>query len=87
MNERKKNTMNNIWQTCILLQSALHQLEDIEDDVIFVRQNKPRLKNTLNWLESICGQLTENFSGNEADEYVQHIKEVDDFINNFELTI
>ena len=85
MNDRKKDTLNKIWRTCVLLQTALYELDNIQDDVIFVRQNKPKLKNTIAWIEKLTNELTENFSTSEADEYVKHIAELEKFMEKYTL--
>ncbi len=85
MNENKKNTMNNIFRACLLMQSTLHRLENIQGEVPFVRENKARLNNTIKWLESIVCELTENLSITEANEYIQLIASIDNFAEQIEL--
>jgi len=81
------DTLNTIFQTCILFQSSLHRLESVSDSVIFVRENKQQLNKTLKWLESVVETLTEKLNIEESDEYVKIVGEVEKLVNEIKLSI
>lgn len=81
------DTLNSIFQTCVIMQVSLHKLEGISDSVIFVRQNKQQLNKTLKWLESIVETLTEQLDIFESEEYVKIVAEVDKLSSTIKLTI
>lgn len=81
------DTLNTIFQTCILFQSSLHRLESVSDSVIFVRENKQQLNKTLKWLESVVETLTEKLNIEESDEYVKIVGQVEKLVNEIKLSI
>ena len=81
------DTLNSIFQTCVIMQVSLHKLEGISDSVIFVRQNKQQLNKTLKWLESIVETLTEQLDIFESEEYVKIVAEVEKLSSTIKLTI
>jgi hypothetical protein len=81
------DTLNTIFQTCVIMQVSLHKLEGISDSVIFVRQNKQQLNKTLKWLESIVETLTEQLDIFESEEYVKIVAEVEKLSSTIKLTI
>lgn len=81
------DTLNTIFQTCILFQSSLHRLESVADNVIFVRENKQQLNKTLKWLESVVETLTKQLDVNESQEYINIVSEVEKLVNQIKLSI
>lgn len=81
------DTLNSIFQTCVIMQVSLHKLEGISDSVIFVRQNKQQLNKTLKWLESIVETLTAQLDIFESEEYVKIVAEVEKLSSTIKLTI
>ena len=81
------DTLNSIFQTCVIMQVSLHKLEGISDSVIFVRQNKQQLNKTLKWLESIVETLTEQLDIFESEEYVKIVSEVEKLSNTIKLQV
>ena len=81
------DTLNSIFQTCVIMQVSLHKLEGISDSVIFVRQNKQQLNKTLKWLESIVETLTEQLDIFESEEYEKIVAEVEKLSSTIKLTI
>jgi hypothetical protein len=80
------DTLNTIFQTCILMQISLHKLENVSDSVIFVRQNKQQLTKTLKWLESIVETLTLQLDVNESEEYVALVSQLEKLSNEIKLS-
>lgn len=85
LGQRKMDTLNNAWRTCLLLQSALHQIENIKDDVVFRHKNKVRLQNTIHWLDEVVNTLTKDFNIAESQDYIDNIESIDKFISEYEL--
>ena len=81
------DTLNSIFQTCVIMQVSLHKLEGISDSVIFVRQNKQQLNKTLKWLESIVETLTEQLDIFESEEYVKIVSEVEKLSSTIKLQV
>ena len=81
------DTLNSIFQTCVIMQVSLHKLENISDSVIFVRQNKQQLNKTLKWLESIVETLTEQLDIFESEEYVKIVSEVEKLSSTIKLQV
>lgn len=81
------DTLNSIFQCCILFQSSLHRLESVSDSVIFVRENKQQLNKTLKWLEGVVETLTEKLNIEESDEYVKIVGQVEKLVNQIKLSI
>ena len=81
------DTLNSIFQTCVIMQVSLHKLEGISDSVIFVRQNKQQLNKTLKWLESIVETLTEQLDIFESEEYVKIVAEVEKLSSTIKLQV
>jgi len=77
--------LNKIFQSCLLLQMALHKLEDCQGSVIFVKEHKARLNNTLKWLESIVNELTTQLNVEEVEEYVNIILQLESAVNEIKL--
>jgi len=85
LKESQIKTLNNIFQTCLLMQVALHKMEDCPSNVIFVRENKQRLTNYLKWLESIVETLTMQLNLDESEEYVKLIATIEENISTIKL--
>ena len=81
------DTLNSIFQTCVIMQVSLHKLEGISDSVIFVRQNKQQLNKTLKWLESIVETLTDQLDIFESEEYVKIVSEVEKLSSTIKLQV
>ncbi len=81
------DTLNSIFQCCLLFQVSLHNLENVSDSVIFVRENKRQLNKTLKWLESIVETLTAQLDIFESEEYVKIVSEVEKLSSTIKLTI
>lgn len=77
--------LNKIFQSCLLLQMALHKLEDCQGSVIFVKEHKARLNNTLKWLEGIVNELTTQLNVEEVEEYVNIILQLESAVNEIKL--
>ncbi len=80
-------TLNTIFQTCLLMQVSLHNLESVSDSVIFVRENKRQLNKTLKWLESIVETLTAQLDIFESEEYVKIVAEVEKLSKSIKLQV
>ena len=87
LTEVQINTLNTIFQTCLLFQVSLHNLENVSDSVIFVRENKRQLNKTLKWLESIVETLTAQLDIFESEEYVKIVAEVEKLTKQVKLQI
>jgi len=83
----QKDTLNTIFQTCLLFQVSLHNLENVSDSVIFVRENKRQLNKTLKWLESIVETLTAQLDIFESEEYVKIVSEVEKLSSTIKLQV
>lgn len=81
------DTLNTIFQTCLLFQVSLHNLESVNDSVIFVRENKRQLNKTLKWLESIVETLTAQLDIFESEEYVKIVAEVEKLTKQVKLQV
>jgi len=64
---------------------ALHKLEDCQGSVIFVKEHKARLNNTLKWLEGIVNELTTQLNVEEVEEYVNIINQLESAVNEIKL--
>jgi hypothetical protein len=87
LTEVQINTLNTIFQTCLLMQVSLHNLESVSDSVIFVRENKRQLNKTLKWLESIVETLTAQLDIFESEEYVKIVAEVEKLTKQVKLQV
>ena len=87
LTEVQINTLNTIFQTCLLFQVSLHNLESVSDSVIFVRENKRQLNKTLKWLESIVETLTAQLDIFESEEYVKIVAEVEKLTKQVKLQV
>ena len=87
LTEVQINTLNTIFQTCLLMQVSLHNLESVSDSVIFVRENKRQLNKTLKWLESIVETLTAQLDIFESEEYVKIVAEVEKLSKSIKLQV
>lgn len=85
MKNYKYENLNRIFQSCLLLQMALHKLEDCQGKVIFVKDNKQRLNNTITWLDRIVNQLTTQLDTVEAEEYTSIINQLEQAVNEIKL--
>lgn len=85
MKNYQYENLNRIFQSCLLLQMALHKLEDCQGKVIFVKENKQRLNNTISWLDSIVNQLTTQLDTVEAEEYTSIINQLEKAVNEIKL--
>lgn len=85
MKNYQYENLNRIFQSCLLLQMALHKLEDCQGKVIFVKENKQRLNNTITWLDSIVNQLTTQLDTVEAEEYTSIINQLENAVNEIKL--
>lgn len=85
MKNYQYENLNRIFQSCLLLQMALHKLEDCQGKVIFVKENKQRLNNTISWLDSIVNQLTTQLDTVEAEEYTSIINQLEQAVNEIKL--
>lgn len=85
MKNYQYENLNRIFQSCLLLQMALHKLEDCQGKVIFVKENKQRLNNTISWLDSIVNQLTTQLDTVEAEEYTSIINQLENAVNEIKL--
>jgi hypothetical protein len=81
------DTLNSIFQTCVIMQVSLHKLKGISDSVIFVRENKRQLNKTLKWLESIVETLTAQLDIFESEEYVKIVSEVKKLSSTIKLQV
>jgi hypothetical protein len=81
------DTLNSIFQCCLLFQVSLHNLESVSDSVIFVRENKRQLNKTLKWLESIVETLTAQLDIFESEEYVKIVAEVEKLSKSIKLQV
>lgn len=81
------DTLNTIFQTCLLFQVSLHNLESVNDSVIFVIENKRQLNKTLKWLESIVETLTAQLDIFESEEYVKIVAEVEKLSKSIKLQV
>jgi hypothetical protein len=81
------DTLNSIFQCCILMQTALHRLESVSDSVIFVRQNKQELNRTIKFLSQNVEELTMQLDCKESQEYIDIVNEVEKVINQIKLTV
>ena len=87
LTEVQIDTLNTIFQTCLLMQVSLHNLESVSDSVIFVRENKRQLNKTLKWLESIVETLTAQLDIFESEEYVKIVAEVEKLTKQVKLQV
>jgi len=85
MKNYQYENLNRIFQSCLLLQMALHKLEDCQGKVIFVKENKQRLNNTITWLDRIVNQLTTQLDTVEAEEYTSIINQLENAVNEIKL--
>jgi len=85
LKESQIKTLNNIFQTCLLMQVSLHKMEDCPKNTIFVRENKQRLTNYLKWLESIVETLTMQLNLAESEEYIKLIATIEENISTIKL--
>lgn len=85
MKNYQYENLNRIFQSCLLLQMALHKLEDCQGNVIFVKENKQRLTNTIVWLDRIVNQLTTQLDMVEAEEYTSIINQLENAVNEIKL--
>lgn len=85
MKNYQYENLNRIFQSCLLLQMALHKLEDCQGKVIFVKENKQRLTNTITWLDRIVNQLTTQLDTVEAEEYTSIINQLEQAVNEIKL--
>jgi DNA-binding transcriptional regulator GbsR (MarR family) len=69
------------------MQVSLHNLESVNDSVIFVRENKRQLNKTLKWLESIVETLTAQLDIFESEEYVKIVAEVEKLSKSIKLQV
>jgi len=78
--------MKEVIQLQFLLQSVLHKIEDLDDKIIFKRELKQRSNAYYKHIEKIVEGVTSNMDEHESESHVEVVKNIDELINNINIT-
>ena len=68
------------------LQSVMHTIDEIQYSSIYVKELKKRTNNYLRFIEPRIKEITDKIPVEEADAYIQIVKQMDDLIDKIKIT-